>query len=202
MYNDFTKDLHMLFPRFQNIYSENEFWFPGSSKNFCNLFSFSCEVFVLHGYDEIHWVAKSCTTTAYRWLFGDSQPSPMTVWSVFVKPPTFSARNTTSPVPCARKPIPNWFLGARSSNSNQGIWIWCDNSSGRFFGFCVFFFFFEIFLSLSFSFFHLFFFLFFSGSLDLPFSLSFSLYFSFSSLSSLSSLSSQGCIILRTFSWV
>ena len=37
------------------------------SKNFCKLLCVSWEVFVLHGYDWIHWVAKSCTTTAYRW---------------------------------------------------------------------------------------------------------------------------------------
>ena len=30
------------------------------------------EKFVLHGYDWIHWVAKSCTTTAKWWLFRDS----------------------------------------------------------------------------------------------------------------------------------
>ena len=49
--------------------------FPFGSKNFCKLFYVFCEVFVLHGYDWIHWVAKSCTTTAYRWLFRDSNPS-------------------------------------------------------------------------------------------------------------------------------
>ena len=51
------------------------FGFLFGSKNFCKLLSVSCEVFVLHGYDWIRWVAKSCTTTAYRWLFRDSQPS-------------------------------------------------------------------------------------------------------------------------------
>ena len=45
------------------------------SKNFCELLWVSCEVFVLHGYAWIHWVAKSCTTTANRWLFRDSHPS-------------------------------------------------------------------------------------------------------------------------------
>ena len=45
------------------------------SKNFCKLLSVSWEVFALHGYDWIHWEANSCTTTAYRWLFRDSQPS-------------------------------------------------------------------------------------------------------------------------------
>ena len=41
--------------------------FPPGSKNFCKLLCVSWEVFVLHGYDWIHWVAKSCTTTAYRY---------------------------------------------------------------------------------------------------------------------------------------
>ena len=45
------------------------------SKNLWKLLSVSWEVFVLHGYDWIQWVAKSCTTTAYRWLFRDSHPS-------------------------------------------------------------------------------------------------------------------------------
>ena len=42
----------------------------------------------------IHWVAKSCTTTAYRWLFRDSQLSLKTLWSAVIKSPTFSARGT------------------------------------------------------------------------------------------------------------
>ena len=42
------------------------------SKNFCKLLCVYWEVFDLHGYDWIHWVAKSCITTAYRWLFRDS----------------------------------------------------------------------------------------------------------------------------------
>ena len=41
--------------------------FLSGSKNFCKLLCVSCEVFDLHGYDWIHWVAKSCTI-AYRWL--------------------------------------------------------------------------------------------------------------------------------------
>ena len=49
--------------------------FLSGSKNFCKLLCLSWEVFVLHRYDCIHWVAKSCTTTTYRWLFRDSQHS-------------------------------------------------------------------------------------------------------------------------------
>ena len=68
------------------------------SKNFCKLFCVSWEVFVLHGYDWIHWVAKSCTTTAYRWLFRDSHPSLRTLWSAVIKSPKISERSRASPV--------------------------------------------------------------------------------------------------------
>ena len=46
----------------------------------------------------IHWVAKPCTTTAYRWVFRDSPPSLRTLWSAVVNSPKFSARGTASPV--------------------------------------------------------------------------------------------------------
>ena len=65
------------------------FGFLSASKNFWKLLSVSWEVFVLHGYDWIHWVAKSCTTTAYRWLFRDSQLSLRTLWSTDIKSPKF-----------------------------------------------------------------------------------------------------------------
>ena len=70
---------------------------PGS-KNFCKLLSVSWEVFVLHGYDWIHWVAKSWTTTAYRWLFRASQPSLRTLSSAVIKSPKYSARSTALPM--------------------------------------------------------------------------------------------------------
>ena len=66
------------------------------SRNFCKLLSVSWEVFVLHGYDWVHWVAKSCTTTACR--FRDSQFSLRTLWSAVIKSPKFSARGTTLPI--------------------------------------------------------------------------------------------------------
>ena len=47
--------------------------FLSDSRNFCKLLWVSCEVLFLHGYAWIHWVAKSSTMTAYRWLFWDSQ---------------------------------------------------------------------------------------------------------------------------------
>ena len=67
------------------------FSFPVGSKNFCKVLSVSWEVFVLHGYDWIHWVV-SCTTTAYRWLFRDSHPSLRTLWSVIKWPKILCTR--------------------------------------------------------------------------------------------------------------
>ena len=74
------------------------FGFHVGSKNLWKLLCVSCEVFVLHGYDWIHWVAKSCTTTAYRWLFRDSQLSLRTLWSAVIKSPKSAARGTASPL--------------------------------------------------------------------------------------------------------
>ena len=72
--------------------------FLSGSRNFCKLLWVSCEVLFLHGYAWIHWVVKSGTTTAYRWLFRDSQPSLRTLWSAVIKSPTFSARGTAPPM--------------------------------------------------------------------------------------------------------
>ena len=60
--------------------------------------SSSWEVFVLHGLGCKHWVAKSCTTTAYRWLFRDSLSSLRILWSAVIKSPKCSALGTTVPV--------------------------------------------------------------------------------------------------------
>ena len=63
--------------------------FLSGSKNFCKLLWVSCEVLFLQGYAWIHWVARPCTTTAYRWLFRDSQVSLRTLWSAVIKSPNF-----------------------------------------------------------------------------------------------------------------
>ena len=72
------------------------FGFLVGSRNFCKLFWVSWEVFVLHGDDCNHCVAKSCTTTAYRWLLRDSLSSLRTLWSAVIKSPKFSALGTTA----------------------------------------------------------------------------------------------------------
>ena len=74
------------------------FGFLSGSRNFCKLLWVPCEVLFWHGYAWIHWVARSCTTTAYRWLFRDSQLSLRTFWSAVIKSPKFTARGTASPL--------------------------------------------------------------------------------------------------------
>ena len=74
------------------------FGFLVGSRNFIGLFWVSWAVFVLHGYDCIYCVAKSCTTTACRWLFRDSHPSLRTLRSAVIKSPKFSARGTAPPL--------------------------------------------------------------------------------------------------------
>ena len=74
------------------------FCFLCGSKNFCKLLCVSCEVFALHGYVWIHWVAKSCTKIASRWLCRDSLSSLRLVWSAVIKSPKCSALGTTVPV--------------------------------------------------------------------------------------------------------
>ena len=64
--------LHNTCQIFSKLYVRVTFGFCDGFENFRKIFSVSCEVLVLHGF---HWVAKTCTTTAYRWLFRDSRPS-------------------------------------------------------------------------------------------------------------------------------
>ena len=42
--------------------------------------------------DSIHWMVRSCTTTAYRWLFRDSHHSLRTLWTAVIKSPNFLAQ--------------------------------------------------------------------------------------------------------------
>ena len=67
------------------------------SRNFIR-FWVSWEDFVLHGYECIHCIAKSCTITAYRWLFRDLLSSLRTLWSAVIKSRKCSALGTTVPV--------------------------------------------------------------------------------------------------------
>ena len=110
--------------------------FPSGSKNFCKLLSVSWEVFVLHGYVRIQWVAKSCTTTAYRWLIRDSQPSLKTLWSAVIKSPKFSARGTAPPVPLLHGALVILVRLQISQFRSLGKWVWtlCLPKSSRLVG--------------------------------------------------------------------
>ena len=107
--------------------------FLSGSKNFCKLLWVSCEVFVLHGYDWIHWVAKSCTTTAYRWLFRDSQLSLRTLWSAVIKSPKLSARGTASPLRLLHGALVILVRLQISQFRSLGKWVWtlCLPKSSR-----------------------------------------------------------------------
>ena len=74
------------------------FGFLVGSRNFIRFFWVSWEDFVLHGYECIHCIAKSCTITAYRWLFRDLLSSLRTLWSAVIKSRKCSALGTTVPV--------------------------------------------------------------------------------------------------------
>ena len=77
-------------PNHNKLYVSITWVFSGTvSANFRKFFSVSCEVLVWHGF---HWVARTCTTTAYRWLFRDSCPSLRMLCSAVVKSPYFSDR--------------------------------------------------------------------------------------------------------------
>ena len=90
-----SKDL----PNFNDLSVWMTFGFSDGSKNFRALFFRVLRNFVLHGYDWIHWAAKSCTTIEYRWLRLDSLPSLRTLWSAVIKTPNFCARGAECPVP-------------------------------------------------------------------------------------------------------
>ena len=100
------------FAKLQGIVSVNDFRLPILAPRTSLGCSGSPEkFFVSHRYNWIHWVAKSCTTTAYRWLFRDSQPSLRTLWSAVIKSPKFfctrygSANASSARDPCNFGPL-------------------------------------------------------------------------------------------------
>ena len=86
------------FAKFQGIVSVNDFRFPIWLQELLQAPSCFLRSFILDGYDWIHWVANSCTTTACRWLCRDSQFSLRTLWSAVIKSPKLSARGTAPPL--------------------------------------------------------------------------------------------------------
>ena len=67
--------------------------------------------------------AKSCTTTAYRWLCRDSHLSLITLWSAVFKSPKFSARGTTPPVRLLHGALVILVLMQISQFGSFGKWV-------------------------------------------------------------------------------
>ena len=111
------------------------FGFLSGSRNFCKLLWVSCEVLFLHGYAWIHMVARSCTTTAYRWLFRDSQLSLRTLWSAVIKSQKFTARGTASPLRLLHGALVILVRLQISQFRSLGKWVWtlCLPKSSRLF---------------------------------------------------------------------
>ena len=91
------------------------FGFLAGSGNLMRFFWVSWEDFDLHRYDCIHWVAKSCTTSTYRWLFRDSLSSLRTLWSAVSNHQTVSLWHDCTSVCSARGPC-NFWSSDRSRN--------------------------------------------------------------------------------------
>ena len=109
------------------------FGFLSGSRNFRKLLWVSCEVLILHGYAWIHWVARSCTTTANRWLFRDSKLSLRTLWSAVIKSPKFTARGTASPLCLLHGALVILVRLQISQFRSLGKWVWtlCLPKSSR-----------------------------------------------------------------------
>ena len=107
------------FAKFQGFVSVNDFWFHCRLQElFASSFVFLV-TFVLHGYEWIHWVTKSCTTIANRSLFRDSQPWLRTLWSAVIKSPNFSARGSTLPIRLLHGAHVIW---SSDRSRNFGLW--------------------------------------------------------------------------------
>ena len=122
------------FAKFQRIANFNDFTFPIWLQELLQAsLGFLWSFFVLHGYDRNHWVARSCTTTASRWLFRDSHFSLRTLWSAVIKSPKFSARNTAPPLRLMHGAIVILVLWQISQFRSLGKWVWtlCLPKSSR-----------------------------------------------------------------------
>ena len=93
------------------------FGFLSGSQNFCNLLNVSWEC------AWIHWVAESCTTTAYRWLFRDSQLSLKTLRSTDIKSPKFSAPRRAPPLRLMHVTLEKLVLWQISQIRLLGKWV-------------------------------------------------------------------------------
>ena len=110
------------FAKFQGIVSANDFRLPCRLQDFlqaplCFLRSF-CFTWV--------WLyplgAKSCTTTAYRWLSRDSLSSLSSLWSAVIKSPKVSAFGTTVPARLMQEDLVIFVFKQISQFASFGKW--------------------------------------------------------------------------------
>ena len=130
----FPGEIFTSFAEFQGIVSVNDFWFPlGFQELLQASLGFLVKFCFLHGYAWIHWVAKSCTTTADRWLFRDSQLSLRTLWSAVIKSPKLTARSTASPLRLLHGALVILVRLQISQFRSSGKWVWtlCLPKSSR-----------------------------------------------------------------------
>ena len=119
--NDSMKDLHKLFRILRNCQCKMDFWLPlGLQELLASFSGFLVKFCFLHGYAWIHWVAKSCTTTAYRWLFRDSQLSLRTLWSAVINSPKFYSSRYGFAIASSARSSCNF--GPFYRSRNFGLW--------------------------------------------------------------------------------
>ena len=97
------------FAKFQGIVIGKDFWLPLGFQELLQAW--------------IHWVGKSCTTTAYRWLFRDSQFSLTTLWSAVINSPKISARGTAPPLRLLHGALVILVLWQISQFRSSGKWL-------------------------------------------------------------------------------
>ena len=102
-------------------------------RTFASFSGFLVKFCFLHGNAWIHWVARSCTTTACRWLFRDSQLSLRTLWSAVIKSPKLTARGTGSPLRLLHGALVILVRLQISQFRSWGKWVWtlCLPKSSR-----------------------------------------------------------------------
>ena len=134
-YNDSRENLQRLCQILRNCQCKWLLGFPCRQGPSAGSIVFPEKFLFLHGYDWIHWVAKSCTTTAYRWLFRDSHPSLRTLWSAVIKSPKYSALGTTVPARLLQEPLVIFVLKQMSQFRSFGKWVQILCLLGRYY-FC------------------------------------------------------------------
>ena len=130
------REIFTSFAEFPRIVSENDFWLPTWFQQLLQAPLCFLRSFVLRGFSWILCVAKSCTTTACRWLFRDSQLSLRTLWSAVIKSPKFSTRGTAPPLRLLHGVLVILVLCQISQFRSFGKWVstLCLHKSSREYG--------------------------------------------------------------------